>query len=89
MKTFDSLPKDLTLLGMQEVEGKVKLSRAQIYRKIAAGTFPRQVHLSDRRVVFLEVEIVDWINQRVAERKAVAEKIKQRMERLRKRRKAA
>jgi prophage regulatory protein len=75
----------LTLLGIEELKSKkgIRLSRSQIYRKIANGTFPRQVHLSDRRIVFIEAEIDAWLSERIAAREVVAEVIRKRMKRLR------
>jgi prophage regulatory protein len=94
MRNYEDMPKKISgvvLLGIDELKTKkgINLSRAQIYRKIAKGTFPQQVHLSDRRIAFIEAEIDDWIADRIAERKAVADQIKKRMERVRRRRQAA
>jgi len=85
---YEPLPKKIegvALLGIDDLKAKkgVNLSRAQIYRKIAAGTFPQQVHLSDRRIVFLEAEVDEWLRQRIAARKTVGVEVKERMRQLR------
>ena len=50
----------------------ISYSRAQIYRKIKAGSFPRPVRLGENRIAFAEQEIDDWIQARIAERDAAA-----------------
>jgi prophage regulatory protein len=53
---------------MKEVLRRVSLSKTEIYRRIKAGTFPRQVRLGPSRVAFLEAEIVSWVGNRIADR---------------------
>ena len=60
-----SLP---ALLRRPEVERLTGLSRARIYEKMATGEFPKPVKTGPRAVAWLETEIADWQNQRIAER---------------------
>lgn len=53
------------LLNIKEVIDRVKLSKATIYNRIAAGEFPRQISLGGKRVAWLESEIDGWISEQV------------------------
>ena len=53
----------LKLLDVREVTARTKLSRAQIYRKMADGTFPRHRKLSAQRSVWAEHEVDGWIRE--------------------------
>jgi len=44
------------------------LSRSAIYALIADGQFPAQVNLGPRTVGWVESEIFDWIESRIAAR---------------------
>ncbi|MEP9397621.1 AlpA family phage regulatory protein [Mesorhizobium sp. KR2-14] len=55
-------------ISMDEVVRRVCFSRTHIYRKIADGSFPRQVPLGDHKVAFLEREIEEWISSRLQAR---------------------
>jgi len=55
-------------ISSTDVKERVGLSKTEIYRRIAAGTFPKQVPLGEHRVAFLESEIEAWIAERVAAR---------------------
>lgn len=48
-------------LRMREVMSRTGLSRPTIYRRCAAGTFPKQIPLGNPRIVGgLETAIDDW-----------------------------
>ncbi|MBH4465299.1 AlpA family phage regulatory protein [Pseudomonas aeruginosa] len=49
---------------VEEITG---LSCSEIYRRIAAGSFPGQVTLGPRSVVWIEAEIHAWCDARIAE----------------------
>jgi prophage regulatory protein len=56
-------------LRLREVKLLTGLSSSELYRRIAAGTFPRQVSLGGPRcVAWVESEIRGWIAARIAER---------------------
>jgi prophage regulatory protein len=48
-------------LRLSEVIARTSLSRSEIYRRIAAGKFPRQKRLSPRVSVWLDTEIDAWM----------------------------
>lgn len=51
----------------QAVEDITGLSCSEIYRRIAAGTFPAQVTLGPKSVVWIEAEVLAWCDARIAE----------------------
>jgi len=55
----------------QEVESITGFSCTEIYRRIAAGNFPKQVTLGPKSVVWIESEIYSWMNDRIAESRGV------------------
>jgi len=59
--------KILSFDELKTVKG-IRYSKAQIYRKIKEGSFPRQVHLGQNCVGFLEAEVDQYIADRVAAR---------------------
>ncbi|MBE7952422.1 AlpA family transcriptional regulator [Escherichia coli] len=42
-------------------------SKAWIYRLIKEQRFPQSVKIGSRSIAFIESEIEEWINQRIAE----------------------
>lgn len=55
------------LLSIGQVRERVPLSRQEIYRRIKAGSFPRQIPLGPQRVAWREADIEEWILQRIAD----------------------
>jgi prophage regulatory protein len=52
----------------QLVELGIKISRPHIWRLESANKFPRRIYLSPQKVFWFESEILDWLEQRAAER---------------------
>lgn len=50
-----------------EVLKLTTLSTSEIYRRIAAGTFPAQVTLGPKSVVWIESEVLAWCDARISE----------------------
>lgn len=48
------------------VERMTGLSCTELYRRIAAGTFPKQVQLGPKSVAWVEEEIEAWQHARIA-----------------------
>lgn len=71
--TYDISPTK-RLLKRPEVREKTSLSDSELYRQIAAGSFPRPIRLTPngRAVAWLESEVDAWIESRLAEREEVA-----------------
>lgn len=49
------------------VKNMTGLSTSEIYRRIAAGTFPKQIVLGPKSVAWIESEIMAWCQARIAE----------------------
>jgi prophage regulatory protein len=56
------------ILRRPQVERLTGLRRSSLYALVQAGKFPRPIKLSEKAVGWLELEIVDWQQRRVAER---------------------
>lgn len=56
------------ILRRPKVEELTGLGRSAIYEYMASGQFPRPVRLSGKSVGWIENEVSDWIEQRIAER---------------------
>lgn len=65
---IDTQGRPLALLRLPEVMRRCGKGRSDIYRSIAAGTFPRPVHLTPRSRAWAEHEVAAWIEDRLAQR---------------------
>ncbi len=54
-------------IKLPEVRSLSTLSTSEIYRRIAAGTFPKQVMLGPRSAVWIEAEVIAWCDALIAE----------------------
>ena len=52
-----------SFLSLERVQARTTLSRSTVYRKIAEGTFPRQILIGSRRVAWSEKAIEDWMTE--------------------------
>lgn len=59
-------------IRVKEVLSLTALSQSDLYRRIAAGTFPKQINLGPMTVVWLEEEVRAWMDSRVADARGVA-----------------
>ena len=55
-------------LRISEVIRRVGVSRPTIYRWMREGTFPKQIQLGSRSVVWNEQEVIKWMEDRMASR---------------------
>ena len=58
------------LIRRREVEKLTALSRSRIYDLMKIGKFPKPVQLGAMSVAWLEIEIHEWIADRIADRSA-------------------
>jgi prophage regulatory protein len=56
------------LKKLPEVRAITSLSRSHIYALIQKGEFPKPVKLSERSSAWVESEVQDWIDKKIAER---------------------
>ena len=59
------------LIRRHEVERLTGLSRSWIYELMKRGFFPNPVSLGVKSVAWLEIEIREWIADRIASRPAI------------------
>lgn len=55
-------------IKLAEVKALTTLSTSEIYRRIAAGTFPAQVTLGPKSVAWIEAEVLAWCDELAAQR---------------------
>jgi prophage regulatory protein len=54
---------------LPQVKHATGLSKSTIYARIAEGTFPKQIPLGPRLVVWVESDIQNWIAEQISARK--------------------
>lgn len=54
------------LIRLPDVKSITGLSKSTIYARIAEGTFPKQVPLGPRLVVWVESDIHNWIDTQIS-----------------------
>jgi prophage regulatory protein len=68
--TISQAPANLVLLRLPQVKAQTGLSRSELYRRIAIGSFPAPIKIGARASAWSSVEIERWIAERVAQRDA-------------------
>lgn len=66
MAAKSEIPTTSSFLRLPDVKKRVGLSRSSIYARVASGDFPAPVSLGGRSIAWIDFEIQDWIDQRVA-----------------------
>lgn len=67
MTTNDTeLKNTAKFIKLDSVKTRSTLSTSEIYRRIAAGTFPKQIMLGPKSAVWLESEIITWCEEQIA-----------------------
>ena len=56
-----------SLIRLHEVLNRTGYSKAWIYALMSKGEFPQSVKIGTRAIAFIEREIDDWVEQRIAE----------------------
>ncbi|MEX0943206.1 MAG: AlpA family transcriptional regulator [Pseudomonadales bacterium] len=54
-----------TILRLPEVKARTGLSRSSIYLRMANNEFPRPVSLGGRAVGWVEVDIENWLAEKI------------------------
>ena len=54
------------LLRLPQVKTITGLSKSTVYARIAEGTFPKQIPIGPRLVVWVESDIQNWISEQVS-----------------------
>ncbi len=55
-----------SFLRLPQVKSATGLSKSTIYARIAEGTFPKQIALGPRLVVWVESDIQKWITEQIS-----------------------
>ncbi|ELA9294494.1 MULTISPECIES: AlpA family transcriptional regulator [Vibrio harveyi group] len=58
----------MRLIRLKEVMHICGLGRSSIYKFMEEGRFPKSVSLGDRAVAWVESEVEEWIEKKLAER---------------------
>ncbi len=58
-------------IKLTKVKDYTSLSTSEIYRRIAAGTFPAQVNLGPKSVAWVEAEVLAWCDALASQREVV------------------
>lgn len=66
MASTTSTPTPNTLIKLPAVKERTTLSTSELYRRIEAGTFPKQIKLGAKAVAWLEHEVNEWIEQHIS-----------------------
>lgn len=53
------------VIRLKEVVQLTTLSRSSIYRLMSENNFPNSIKLGDRAVAWLQVEVEQWLEQRI------------------------
>lgn len=61
-----------SLIRLPEVQRRTGYSKAWIYRLLKEERFPASIKIGSRAIAFIESEIDEWINQRIAESRGEA-----------------
>lgn len=59
-------------IKLTDVIALTTLSTSEIYRRISAGTFPKQVPLGPKSVVWIESEVLAWCEERISASRSIA-----------------
>ncbi|PLX70319.1 MAG: AlpA family transcriptional regulator [Denitrovibrio sp.] len=63
--------KKIRILRRKEVESVTGLCRSSIYAKVEKGIFPKPIKLGTRSVGWIESEINEWLENRIAATRGV------------------
>lgn len=56
-----------SFIRLSEVQRRTGYSKAWIYRLLKENRFPKSVKIGSRSIAFIESEIDEWVEQRIAE----------------------
>ena len=56
-----------SFIRLSEVQRRTGYSKAWIYRLLKENRFPKSVKIGSRSIAFIESEIDEWFEQRIAE----------------------
>ena len=63
----------MRIMRLKEITEKTGLAKSTIYNLISQGKFPKQIDLGARSVGWVDTEIEEWLEEKVAHRNAQEE----------------
>ncbi|MFT6402334.1 MAG: prophage regulatory protein [Glaciecola sp.] len=69
-----NISSDDRIIRFKELKDKIGLSRSHIHNLISKGKFPKQIKLGDRASGWLESQVTEWLNHRIAESKSLSDR---------------
>jgi prophage regulatory protein len=61
-------------ISFEEVLDRIPFSRMHIHRLMDAGEFPRSVQIGAHKVAWVEAEVTEWMDRRIAARTDATDK---------------
>ncbi|MGF1869698.1 helix-turn-helix transcriptional regulator [Photobacterium indicum] len=58
------------IIRLPEVKEKTGLSRSSIYLRMSKGDFPQSISLGERAIGWVETDVEQWLDERIAASKA-------------------
>ncbi|MEH6585699.1 MAG: AlpA family phage regulatory protein [Halioglobus sp.] len=55
-------------MRLPQVQQHVPLCRAKLYEMMGRGEFPQSVNLGPRAVAWIAAEVLEWVEDRIAQR---------------------
>lgn len=59
---------NMKFIKLRDVMELTSLARSTIYKFVAEGRFPRQVILGGNCVAWVEAEVIEWLEDKIASR---------------------
>jgi prophage regulatory protein len=59
-------------MKLDDVVALTTLSKSEIYRRISSNSFPKQISLGPKSVVWIESEVLAWCEERIAASRCIA-----------------
>lgn len=72
MATATNQAQPRKFIKIKQVKELCSLSTAEVYRRVATGTFPKQINLGPKCVAWIEAEVIAWVDARIAESRGEA-----------------
>lgn len=65
----------MRFIKLDEVMHCTGLGRSSIYKYMSSGEFPRSISLGDRALAWVESEVHDWMNEKLAMRDKLQQRV--------------
>lgn len=62
----------IRFIRLREVKALTTLSTSELYRRISAGTFPKQILIGPKSAAWIEAEVLEWQRTQIAARNSTS-----------------